>query len=360
MPSKKRGRPAREPQSSTPNAQPRPARWPLGLALLYLVLVVGLAAAGHGIAERRWWSTLLLYPPQVLYAVPAPLVLLPALWKRDRRALAVLGVTLALIAGPLMGLNVPLAGVPTRPRGRVRVLEYNIQGGLEGFDRLEAQVQRFQPDVVVFSEARGWGHTEEIVARLRRLLPGWQSARGGDIYIASRWPLAERKAEWLGPTAERGHRPESSAYDRAKLRVLVDAPFGQFHVVGAHFRTALYGNTLAAYKQDIPRYMHQTSRVRAEQADDLVGWLGGLDGPVILAGDFNTPPAGNVYGRLTQGLVDSFRERGWGWGYTYPSRLPLLRIDYVFHSREWAAVSCRVGDRPGSDHRPVFAELALK
>jgi len=39
----------------------------------------------------------------------------------------------------------------------------------------------------------------------------------------------------------------------------------------------------------------------------------------------------------------------------------LVRIDYVFHSRDWRAVAARTGriDRK-SDHRPVIATLVLK
>ena len=39
----------------------------------------------------------------------------------------------------------------------------------------------------------------------------------------------------------------------------------------------------------------------------------------------------------------------------------LIRIDYVFHSRHWRAVSARNGRIDGkSDHRPVIATLVLK
>jgi len=68
--------------------------------------------------------------------------------------------------------------------------------------------------------------------------------------------------------------------------------------------------------------------------------------------------------------VDSFREAGWGLGHTFPAAggrywaLPypslLVRIDYVFHSRDWKAEAAWVGEWDGqSDHRPVIASLTL-
>jgi endonuclease/exonuclease/phosphatase (EEP) superfamily protein YafD len=60
-----------------------------------------------------------------------------------------------------------------------------------------------------------------------------------------------------------------------------------------------------------------------------------------------------------------------GYGHTWPARQtghirsrwlyafsPLTRIDYVFHSRHWAAVDAAVLQLPtGSDHRPIVATL---
>ena len=69
------------------------------------------------------------------------------------------------------------------------------------------------------------------------------------------------------------------------------------------------------------------------------------------------PRATTTFNRRRSG--GSFRERGWGWGYTYSSKYPLIRIDYIFHTRHWQAVEYQTGSRHGSDHLPVFAELIL-
>ena len=64
-----------------------------------------------------------------------------------------------------------------------------------------------------------------------------------------------------------------------------------------------------------------------------------------------------------QGLIDSFREAGFGLGLTYPLRFgsselpPFLRIDYVWHTRELRAVDAHVMPDTGSDHLPVWVEL---
>jgi vancomycin resistance protein VanJ len=341
----------------TPSTSEAPAKaakrrspWPLRLAAGHLLLVCVLGGAARLFAERFWWSTLLLYLPQVVFAAPAVVTLPVALRKTDGRALLAALAALAVVAGPMMGFNLPSsAPMPSASLPRVRLLEYNIQGGIAGWYLIRRQVEQFRPDVVIFAEARGWGLDQRIQRGLEEVLPGWSHGTGGDVFVASRWPIVEEAAAPLGISEE-----------RKKVRVVVEAPFGRFNVIGVHFWTAVHGETLVHHRGRVPDYLHRTGQVRLTQARDLIRWTKTLEGPLLLAGDLNTPPAGRIYDALTERFGDSFAERGKGWGFTYPARLPLLRIDYIFHSPEWAVTECRVGGAPGSDHRPLFAELALR
>jgi endonuclease/exonuclease/phosphatase (EEP) superfamily protein YafD len=70
---------------------------------------------------------------------------------------------------------------------------------------------------------------------------------------------------------------------------------------------------------------------------------------------------------ISRHLRDSYQEVGWGFGHTYPTTpqsfgisVPLLRIDYVFHSAELVALRARVGPDGGSDHLPVVADLSIR
>ena len=89
-------------------------------------------------------------------------------------------------------------------------------------------------------------------------------------------------------------------------------------------------------------------------------------GPIILMGDFNLTDQTRHYSQITRTLTDVYREAGWGLGHTFPAGgfyprvpLPLIRIDYIFHSRELAGLEARTGDSVGSDHIPVIARLSL-
>lgn len=88
------------------------------------------------------------------------------------------------------------------------------------------------------------------------------------------------------------------------------------------------------------------------------------EGPLVVLGDCNaTLQHRFLRDVLARGLRDAHlvRGRGLGWTWrhgTYPG--PPLRLDRVMVSKEIEVVSITVGEPCGSDHSPVFVELALR
>ena len=113
-----------------------------------------------------------------------------------------------------------------------------------------------------------------------------------------------------------------------------------------------------------PQY--ETS-IQDDELERLLGELDLLQGPVVVAGDLNMTDQSPGYKELTRRLGDAHREVGWGLGLTFPDRearritspFPLMRIDYILHSRDITAHRAYVGDRGGPTHRYVVAELSF-
>ncbi len=81
----------------------------------------------------------------------------------------------------------------------------------------------------------------------------------------------------------------------------------------------------------------------------------------IISGGFGTPPGDDVYRPLeTAQLSDAFARAGTGWGNTYPGRYPLVRLDQVWVSPDITPLRVTSQPNPGSTHRIVIADLALK
>ena len=75
----------------------------------------------------------------------------------------------------------------------------------------------------------------------------------------------------------------------------------------------------------------------------------------LVVGDFNDTPLSYTYFRLLRGHKDGFVKAGKGFGATYRSLWPLLRIDYILHPEELQVVDYSIGRVKYSDHYPVIA-----
>ncbi|WP_017714880.1 endonuclease/exonuclease/phosphatase family protein [Kamptonema formosum] len=113
---------------------------------------------------------------------------------------------------------------------------------------------------------------------------------------------------------------------------------------------------------------------RSAEIKDLVARVQKETLPVIAAGDFNMTDQSQDYHELSAVMRDAFRTAGLGFGFTWPDgwdlnfilkkfswklSVPLVRIDYIWHSPHWGSLSAKVLPAAGSEHLPVGAELLL-
>jgi vancomycin resistance protein VanJ len=114
----------------------------------------------------------------------------------------------------------------------------------------------------------------------------------------------------------------------------------------------------------MPPHRYDTTR-RTSTFDAVLPRLAAETNPVLVLCDCNMTDRSEDYRQMARLLNDSFREAGWGMGFTFSADTglipPAIRIDYVWHSDEFIARDAYVGEDNGpSDHYPVVAELALR
>lgn len=104
---------------------------------------------------------------------------------------------------------------------------------------------------------------------------------------------------------------------------------------------------------------------RLRQAEALLGpdWAGACRNPLLLAGDLNAVPQSRVYRRFASKLRDAQAGRPGRAAATFPSRLPLLRLDHVFASKEIEILRVDIVRTPlareASDHLPLLVEFRV-
>ena len=239
-------------------------------------------------------------------------------------------------------------------------MTYNVHRcvGMDGrldIGRIAAVIAAFRPDVVALQEldvgrartngvdqahaiARELGMHFHFNAALRV-----EEEEYGDA-ILSTCPIAVRKAGALPTSATvRGLEP------RGALWVALQIEDCEVQVINTHLG-------LVPHEQ-------------RTQADALLSdrWLAhaACTDPAILIGDFNATAQHSTYRRLAARLEDaqrSLRKPGRCLR-TFPSRMPMLRIDHVFVSRSVKVLSAQTPrnalTRVASDHLPLIVDFRI-
>ncbi|NEY72575.1 endonuclease [Bacillus mesophilus] len=83
--------------------------------------------------------------------------------------------------------------------------------------------------------------------------------------------------------------------------------------------------------------------------------------PAIILGDWNMKPHSTNYKRITEKYTDVWEEKGESLGFTYPSKRPRVRLDYIFVSKGINVVDAKVLDTlpTASDHLPLVTTLSI-
>ena len=228
----------------------------------------------------------------------------------------------------------------------LRVLAYNIHHGAGNdevldLERIARLIRSLDPHLVALQEVDN--HTERTggvdqAAELGRLT-GMSSAFGKFMdFQGGEYGMAVLSA--LPVVGSRNHRLPEGPEPRSALTVRVRLPGdgGELTFVGIHF--------------------YRTAEERMAQARRLLEELPSeAEGPVILAGDFNSTPGSAVMALI--GETFTVPDKGSD-HFTFPSHRPDREIDFVaWRPRDrFAVVESRVIDEPmASDHRPVLLVL---
>lgn len=243
----------------------------------------------------------------------------------------------------------------------IRIMTYNVHGcvGCDrrlDYGRIAQVIAAEKPDVValqeldVSRERSGRTHQARLIAEQLDMRFHFHPAMRmkeeeeyGDALLA-RWPLTLRKAAEL-PTVK-----EWLAFEpRGALWTSIEIDGQEIQVINTHL--GLSNNERKAQIEELMSH----AWVRHPECTGT---------PVILCGDFNALPGSKVCQKASVGLTDTQRMLpGQRPQATFPSRWPLIRLDYIFVSMGFKCSAVRVINTPlarlASDHLPLVADLEL-
>ncbi|MEN9332072.1 MAG: hypothetical protein RLZZ94_1162 [Bacteroidota bacterium] len=99
------------------------------------------------------------------------------------------------------------------------------------------------------------------------------------------------------------------------------------------------------------------AEIRSRQVDELSSHIENCPYPVILSGDFNDPPYSYAYTSIARHLIDSYTEKGKGFGISFNGAFIPYRIDYILHSDYFECLKYSMVRKKLSDHYPIVVTL---
>jgi endonuclease/exonuclease/phosphatase family metal-dependent hydrolase len=315
----------------------RKTAWLSWLYLTALLAVWALLAA----ASDEWWpATLVMFLPRWIWGVPVVVLGLAAAALRPR-LLWVLLAGAAVVAWPLMGLCIPWPRPPAAGAGkfRCRVLTCNVHRHPFG---VRAAVAQAGPDLVALQDC-----PERLLGPKDFGDGDWHVQGRGQFLLASRYPI--REFTELTP-------PDAPADTAVRARLETPAGPVRFYILHlASPRRALVAVRQRGWAGG--EQLQANSDLRRSQSAAIDAWIGREEGPLLVAGDFNTPCESTIYGAFWSKYTNAFSAAGLGWGYTYYANRTALRIDHILAGPGWRCRDCWVGPEVGSEHRPLIADL---
>ena len=112
--------------------------------------------------------------------------------------------------------------------------------------------------------------------------------------------------------------------------------------------------------KNIIKKLVRSEHTRGLQAKSILQWVKESPHPLILCGDFNSVPSGNLYARLLQKMEDPYIWHGTGkMGSFEPLKRRFLpiRIDWTLHSKDFQCTDQHIEHIDYSDHYPLITTI---
>ncbi|HBN76370.1 endonuclease/exonuclease/phosphatase family protein [Rubinisphaera italica] len=296
------------------------------------------------------WLALTVFPVWVWTAPPVLIVLMIGLFSGRRYLLVtfpLLLVTYIASDTPTAFLREIIHNAPPTVRlsgdQSLRIISHNCHHLPSSLLALK----KYDPDIVLIQETLKTIELEE--ARIHLFGDAGFSLRGSDLSILSRYPLTQISLDNNYQNYCMAARTSIPTQNGAESILLVPV-----HLYSPPFRYELW-------QSDCWQSYTQHRIAQKEQFNAIMDSLPdfNVSDNVIIGGDFNATAGDHIFERLPAFMRESFQEAGVGWGCSFPSKYPVVRIDQLWTTPRMKPVRCHTVDSESSDHRVVIVDYEL-
>ena len=231
-------------------------------------------------------------------------------------------------------------------------MTYNIHVGVGMDKKLDLQriadvIKKEAPDLVGLQEVdRGTKRTErkdEIAELAAMTRMDYAFAHNLD-YDGGQYGVAVLSRHLIKNIDHRMYENRREAERRGMLRVEVEINGRVVNFVTTHLD-------------------YQYADGRLFETEQMLKFLEGVKGPLLVTGDLNDEAAGGAYQLILTKFQDAWPDSGNKVdGFSYPADKPVKRIDYVFYRKSDGvkAKKAWIVSTLASDHLPVMTEFEIR
>ncbi|MCC8071435.1 MAG: endonuclease/exonuclease/phosphatase family protein [Bacteroidales bacterium] len=340
-------------------------------------------AAYSGLVNPQQWGAPAVFAMTFPYLVGAMLVLMIVdIWWYRRMVLVVV-VTLFIVGRPLLAwcpLNFSPLSIDRTPYTHTfTLMTYNVFGLVDW--QTDSVTPPLNPtlqailstdaDIVVMQELRGL----KKAGRKDKISPQLVDS------VYARYPYHSNQTDALGIFSK--YPFKSVSYDVKKMPTFeiegyqIELPGEvKLTLVNVHLQSIGLTNSdrklyrdmtdrlpnrteLKEVRHDLISKLTHAYRLRAEQAEEVRRVLDGIEGDLILCGDFNDIPLSYAQ-RTIMGadMRDAYRQAGLGLGISYHADRLYFRIDHILYRGNLQPLTMSRRTFQTSDHYPMVATFA--
>ena len=254
--------------------------------------------------------------------------------------------------------------------GNIKIMSYNVaylrditdnQRNAESvrYDLIDI-VKEQNPDILCIQEGRFrvTNKVDEIADFAKQIGREYCYSAAGN-FMFSKYPIEDDEF------TERLNKIDDVGF----VKLINAGGLGKFYVECVHLQSFSISKEEIEYLRDAKHYVEYSETVgkslifklkegfqkRTEDTKTIVGNMPQNGHPIIICGDFNDTPLSYTYHQMRNaGMNDAFLQVGSGLGKTYCGRLPLLRIDYFWHSDDIVPMTFTRVTKKMSDHYPII------
>jgi endonuclease/exonuclease/phosphatase family metal-dependent hydrolase len=261
-----------------------------------------------------------------------------------KRNIIVLTLVLVTITGSALTLPTSIFRLPAskeKPPGALRIATANLRKQTSQHRLMQSLVKRYDIDIVAIQEYNRWTFDTDPVASLRAFESALGMHSGLDPSFVRRASLGqlERIVFSRFPDITQGTKPYTpfSSFTPYYMEAAISLPSEkELTVAAVHFRP------------------------RRQPIDEMTEKYDGLRTPFILCGDLNATEFDRRLKPFRDAFTDAHSAAGSGFGFTFPRRFPLIRIDHLFSNEYLKPLNCFTVLLERSDHLMVIADYKIR